>query len=168
MRRRLYFLFPDEAHARRVVDELQRAGVQGRHIHAITREGTELSRLPAATRRQSRDACCTLETILWNTNLIVFGLALVGLVISLVQGFTVWSVLALAVMGATFVAGERFAAMVPRVHLNEFREALAHGEILLTVDVPRGRVAEIEDLVHHRHPEAVVGGVGYGIQALGL
>jgi len=168
MRRRLYFLFPDETLAGRVVGELESAGIQGRHIHAVTREGMKLSRLPAATRRQSRDACCTLETILWNANLVVFGLALVVLVISLAQGYAVWSVLALAVMGATFVAGERFAVTVPRVHLDEFREALAHGEILLMVDVPRNRVAEIEDLVHRRHPEAAVGGVGYSIQALGL
>jgi len=168
MYRRLYFLFPDEIQTRRVVDELHSAGIQERHVHAVARGATEFRRLPAATRRQSRDACCTLETVLWNTNLVVFGLALAVLVISLVQGFAVWSVLALVVMGATFVAGERFAAMVPRVHLNEFREALAHGEILLMVDVPRGRVAEIEDLVHRRHPEAAVGGVGYSIPALGL
>lgn len=55
---------------------------------------------------------------------------------------------------------------VHNVHLNEFREALQHGEILLMVDVPVRRVAEIEDLVYHRHPEVTVGGVGWASHLL--
>ena len=57
---------------------------------------------------------------------------------------------------------------VPDVHLTEFTDALSHGEVLLMVDVPVDRVAEIEKAVHHRHPEAVVGGVSWAVDAFGI
>jgi hypothetical protein len=34
------------------------------------------------------------------------------------------------------------------------------------VDVPAGRVAEVEETVHRRHPEAIAGGVGWSVDAL--
>ena len=37
-------------------------------------------------------------------------------------------------------------------------DALSHGEILLMIDIPSNRVLEIENFVHHKYPEAVVGG----------
>lgn len=168
MRRRLYFLFPDESQARRVVDELKDAGVREKHVHALAREGLELTSLPLATQRQKRDACCSIEKLLWNGNLAIFGIASVMLITSLFAGFSGWSVLALAVMGTSFAVGSLFAVKVPQVHLDEFSDALSHGEILLMVDVPSPRVAEIEDLVNRRHPEAVKGGASWTVEAFGL
>jgi|GEM_PF-3763302 len=43
---------------------------------------------------------------------------------------------------------------------------MAHGEILLMVDVPETRVADIEGRVHRHHPEVAVGGIGWGRQRL--
>lgn len=34
------------------------------------------------------------------------------------------------------------------------------------VDVPSGQVAEVEETVHRRHPEAIAGGVGWSVDAL--
>ena len=48
------------------------------------------------------------------------------------------------------------------------RNMHAHGEILLMVDVTEERVADVENLVHHHHPEAAVGGVSWGTHAFGL
>ncbi len=166
MNRRLYFLFPQVAHAKTVVDELRKTGVEVNHIHAVAREGVDLSALPPSTPRQREDACCRVENWLWNGNLLIFGIALLALAAAAWQGSWPAALAALAVMAVTFFVGERFAATVPRAHLREFREAIAHGEVLLMVDVPRERVAEIEDKVHKRHPEAVVGGVGWSIEAL--
>jgi hypothetical protein len=45
-------------------------------------------------------------------------------------------------------------------------DAMRHGELLLMVDVPVWRVERVEALVHKHHPEAVVGGVGWHIDAL--
>ncbi len=62
----------------------------------------------------------------------------------------------------------RGALKVPDVHLTEFTDALSHGEVLLMVDVPSRRVAEIENFIYHRFPEAVVGGVGWTLDAFGI
>ena len=56
----------------------------------------------------------------------------------------------------------------PQQGLDEFRDALAHGDILLMVDLPQKRVADIEDRVHHHHPETTLGGVGWESEAFGF
>ncbi len=167
MRRRLFFLFPDTDHARRVVDELIDKGVHRRHIHTIA-EGVDLKDLPEATERQKADTTFRLEWFIWNTNLMLFFAALVVFFASLVMSSYLWIAISLLVMLITFVAGEQFAVRIPDVHLTEFTDALAHGEILLMVDVPGYRVAEIEDHIHHKHPEACVGGVSWTVDVLGV
>ncbi len=67
-----------------------------------------------------------------------------------------------------FVAGGLFALFVPDTHLDEFRGALAAHEILLLVDVPKARVAEIEEHVSGRHLEATPGGSGWTREGLGI
>jgi hypothetical protein len=98
----------------------------------------------------------------------LFAVALTVLIASLVTGSVIWAVGSLLVVILTFVAGEQFAVKVPDVHLTEFTGALSHGEVLLVLDVPVKRVAEIENFVHHRHPEAAVGGVSWTIDALNI
>ncbi len=166
--RRLYFLFPDPDHARGVTRELVQAGVDEQHIHAVARDGVDLSALPAATVRQRRDSAAGIEAVAWNSNLVLFAAASVALLVSLLLASVWLAVGALVVMAVTFLGGAWFALRVPDVHLDEFRAALAHGEIVLMVDVAPERVAEIEDLVHRRHPEANVGGVGWSIEGLGI
>jgi hypothetical protein len=73
---------------------------------------------------------------------------------------------AIAVMFATFIAGERFANMILHAHLDEVHGALAHGEILLMVDVPKQRIPEINELVLNHHPEAELGAVGLTVGTL--
>jgi len=167
MYRRIYLLLPDEEHARKLVDELPDLGVPENRVHAITREGTTLKHLPAASESQRRDRGGWLERLLWNTNLAVFGLALLGLVAALYGGSTGWAAVMVAVMIGTFVAGLLFT-YVPNVHLRDLQPALNHGEVLLMVDVPKGQVHEVEERARRHHPEAVVGGVGWTSNALGL
>lgn len=167
MLRRLFFLFPDAAHAQHVVDELVDRGVHIRHIHAIA-NGVDLGSLPQATERQKKDVKFRLEWFVWNTNLLLFAAALIVLFTSLIFGWFIWAMLALLVMLLTFYTGEQFAVKVPDVQLSEFTDALSHGEVLLMIDVPKNKVAEIEGLVHRRHPEASVGGVGWTMNAFGV
>lgn len=167
MLRRLFFLFPDEAHAQTVVDELRGRDIPEQRIHAMARN-VELSTLPQATKHQRNDTAFKIERLLWSTNLLVFAVALGAFAYALLAGEFGWSLLPLAIMAATFIAGEQFVVHVPHVHQNEFNDALSHGEILLMVDVPTGRVAEIEDFIHHKHPEAAVGGVGWAVESFGL
>ena len=166
MLRRLFFLFPDEKHAQRVVDQLVNNKIPKRRIYAITHN--KFTTLPKATERQKRDSAFRLESFIWNMNLVIFAIALIMLVVSLATGEIIWSAVAFSVMLVTFIAGEQFIVHVPNVHLTEFTDALSHGDILLMVDVPKNRVAEIEHFVHHRYPEAVVGGVGWSIDAFGI
>ena len=167
MYRRIYLLLPDEEHARKLVDELPDLGVPEKRVHAVTREGETLKHLPTATQAQRSDRGGWLERLLWNTNLAVFGLALIGLVLALSGGSTGWAAVMVAVMVGTFVAGLLFT-YVPNVHLRDLQPALNHGEVLLMLDVPKGQVHEVEERARRHHPEAVVGGVGWTSDALGL
>jgi len=167
MLRRLFYLFPDEPHAQRAVNKLLSLDIPERRIHAIA-EGVELKTLPQATQRQKKDTAFRIERFLWSANLVVFAVALLALVGALVAGEYNWAIVPLLIMVVTFIAGDQFAVHVPDVHLTEFTDALSHGEILLMVDVPFNRIAEIDDIVRHNYPEAVAGGVSWTVDAFGL
>jgi len=167
MLRRLYFLFPDPTKATVVIDELSRHGIDRRRMHMLSRPTTDLGGLPPIGVHQGRDRARQLETLLWDGNLVLFFLALAMLLVALYLGWMLVAVLMAAAMAVTFLLGLR-ATWLPDVHLDEFRDALAHGEVLLMVDVPKARVAEVEDRVHRRHPEAAVGGVGWSVEGLEL
>lgn len=167
MLRRLYFLFPDEPHAQAAVDKLVDMDIPERRIHAVARN-VELKTLPQATQRQKDDTAFRIEWFFWTANLAVFALAVIALIIALIYAEFLWAMLAFSVMAISFIAGEQFVVHVPDVHLNEFNDALAHGEILLMIDVPKDRVVEIEDFVHHRYPVATVGGVSWSVDAFDL
>ena len=168
MNRRLYFLIPDRQHALAVVDELAGLGIDHRHMHAVGDKRTRLDGLPTTSRRQENDDTGKIEHLLWNSNLASFGIALVALIVApILHGLTWWLLLPAAIMAANLLIGLRFSSQ-PDTHLGEFRDALAHGEILLMVDVPESRVATVESNVHQHHPEAVAGGVCWGTQAFSL
>jgi hypothetical protein len=164
--RRLYFAIPDETQAAQVVNDLETAGVGVQHIHAIAGRGATLTRLPPATKRQRLDAGSRLERLAWSGNLALFFLGAVGLIASLAWSSLLGGALSVALMLLTLAGGTLFALRVPDTHLDEFRGVLSHSEVLLMVDVPRQRVAEIEEMVCRRHPEAIPGGTGWTIEAL--
>ena len=166
MLRRLFFLFPDEEHAQRAVNQLISRNIPRRRMHAMT-HGVKLNTLPEATERQKNDTAFRLEWLLRNANLVLFACAFIGLIASLIAGAMVWSGILLLFVLASFIAGEQFVVRVPDVHLTEFSDALSHGEILLMIDVPGYRVAEVENFVHHHHPSAAVGGVSWTMDAFG-
>lgn len=168
MNRRLYFLIPDRVHALAVVDDLVRHGIDVEHMHALGDRRTRLDGLPGASRRQQNDSANRVEQFLWNSNLACFFLALgSALLLPTLIGLHWWLFLPVIIMTGNFLAGVKIIN-TPNTHLGEFRDALSHGEILLMVDVPEPRVSEVERKVHHQHPEATVGGVGWGTQAFDL
>jgi hypothetical protein len=164
MKRRLYFSFPDARQAQRAVDDLRGARVPTTDMHAMARPGVDLGGLPRATGRQCEDSMYRLDKGWWNGNLVLFWVAFVAFLLTLPGGFGAASAAALVVMAVSFALGlER--TRLPDVHLDEFR---AHGEVLLMVDVARGRVKPIEDLILRRHPEAATAGVGLTLGAFGV
>jgi hypothetical protein len=168
MKRRLYFIFSDINQARTAVKDLDGLGVDLGHVHTVARPGADLNGLPPATERQRRDILKRLEKTLWGGNLTLFGIAFIGLVLAVVFGNVIGTVLATAVMIASFVGGALFTLRLPTVHLDEFHEELSHGELLLMVDVTRDCVEDVEEMMRRRHPEAVTGGSGWTPDAFGV
>ena len=168
MNRRLYLSFPTPAQARQAVADLRGAGVPTDHMHAIAKEGTDLTGLPGATPRQRRDQVWRLEHLFWYGNLGLFAVAALGLAGSLVTGSQAGMIVSIVVLIATFAVGDRFAVKLPHAHLSELRVPIDHGEVVLLVDVPVHRVREIEHLLALRHPEVGVGGVGWSLDAFGV
>jgi len=166
MNQRLYFLLPDRKHALAVVNELIAQGISRQQMHALAGKGQSSTGLPDVNHHQRNNYAGQLEFWSWRVNLLVFFSAAAVLAIMAWAQAGLWVLLPLLVMLASFVLGERFTHL-PNVHLQEFRDALRHGEILLMIDIPRERVGEVEQRVHAHHPEAVPGGSSWNAPALG-
>lgn len=168
MRRRIYWLLPDLASARRTMDDLLLARIGERHIHFVAREDVDLTGLHSANILQTSDLVRSAQ----------LGL-LVGGVVGAVAGagaamFPIigdqpqWGMVAvLAVLGGLFGAwaSSMIGASTPSHRLQRFERAIEDGRILLLVDVPRSRVEEIEGLLLKRHPEGHFEGVEPDIPA---
>ena len=149
------------------MSELEARGVERNFMHAIAGRGGDVNGLPVASRMQCDDLGARIEQYLWGGNLALFFLALIALVVlALLPLPWWWLLLPAGIMLATFLTGLEFVMHTPNVHLAEFQSAMRHREILLMIDVPARQVAEVEEMVHRRHPEAIAGGVGWSVDAL--
>ncbi|AMP11020.1 putative transmembrane protein [Collimonas arenae] len=161
-RQRLYFMLPDIPSARSTLDELLLARVGIQHIHFWGTEGKLPADMPEANVLHKTDLANGAEVGL-----------LAGGVIGLVLGMWLvyfppqWVHLNWLAMVATTLAGAVLgswmsgmaAAALPNSRLKSFHAGIEEGKILLLVDVPFKRVAEIEALIEKRHPEASFSGV---------
>ena len=161
MWRRIYFAFPAPAQARRAVTELEQAGVPRADIHAIARDGIDIGDLPKATDAQRRDRIWLWDRMLWGGSLILFALLLVGFAYAAGAGSIAGAVVSALLAIGVYLIGARFAQVIPHGHLSSVRVPLLHGEVVLMVDAPFDRVAEIIGQVSGTHPEVDVGGVGW-------
>ena len=167
MKRRLYFLLPDNEHASTVVNELESRGIERKFMHAIAGRGSDTSGLPGTSQMQRNDGGAVIERYLWGGNLALFFMALIALlVLAFLPLAWGWLLLPAGVMLVSFLMGLEFVMHTPNVHLAEFQSAMHHREILLMIDVPARQVAEVEEVMHRRHPEAIAGGVGWSLDAL--
>lgn len=158
--RRIYFLAPNQAVSKTIVDELLLARIEARHIHVLAKEGTLMEDLPEASHLQKSDVIPALEQ----------GLALgggtgllVGLVAVALPGAPVLAggaILASTLAGAGFGAwvSSMIGSSVGNRRIQQFEEAIEKGEFLFMVDVPKERVEEIETLIKVHHPDAEFGG----------
>ncbi|MBL8320163.1 MAG: DUF1269 domain-containing protein [Burkholderiaceae bacterium] len=156
MRRRIYWLLPDLRSARQTMDDLLLARIEHRHIHFMAREGVDLTGLHEANLLQATDLVRSAQMGL------MLGAALgaaAGAVVAVVSPIDALSkpavVGALAAFGSLFGtwSASMIGASTPSRRLQRFDAALQRGEILMLVDVPRGRAGEIETLLGGRHPE---------------
>ncbi len=169
MRRRIYWLLPDLASARRTMDDLLLARISERHIHFVAREDVDMSELHAANLLQSSDVIRAAQA-----GLVIGGSvgAVLGVIVALyypiLGNSPEWGMVAvLAIMGAGFGAwsSSMIGVSTPSSRLKRFAPAIEQGQILLMVDVPRSRVQAIEARLDSLHPEAHLEGVEPNIPA---
>ncbi|MHB8346261.1 MAG: hypothetical protein ACYDHM_03585 [Acidiferrobacterales bacterium] len=166
MKRRLYFLLPDIAHARLIVADFEAMGIARQHIHAVGHDVVSLQGLESISMAKDLDRAYWLEWWWWRINLTILLITLLALVASLLLSTPSAAFTALAVITVTCILGVPFAMRIPNVHLGEFQSAIVHGGIVIMTDMHRNRIAEIEDFVRRRHPEATQGGVCWMTPAL--
>lgn len=163
MRRRIYWLLPDLASARRTMDDLLLARISERHIHFVAREDADMTGLHEANVLQTSDVIRAAEM-----GLVVGGSAgsVIGVVAAIyfpiVGDAPQWGIAAvLGMLGAGFGAwsASMIGVSVPSQRLKRFTSQIEQGQILLMVDVPGSRVQEIEARLQALHPEAHLEGV---------
>jgi hypothetical protein len=160
--RRIYFLVPDLATTRAIVEEARAAGVEERHLHIIGPQDVPLEDLPEASLLQKSDFLAAIERA------VPLGAAtglLAGLVtIAIPGGVALGGGALLACMAAGAGVGTLMGSMVavdiPNSRHRKYQDAVDAGSFLMLIDVPRDRVAEIEELVLTHHPDAELERVG--------
>lgn len=169
MRRRIYWLLPDLASARRTMDDLLLARISEPHIHFVAREETDMSGLHPANVLQSSDVIRAAQA-----GLVIGGAAGAVLGVLAALFFPVfgtapeWGMVAvLMIFGAGFGgwASSMIGVSMPNHRLKRFEAAIEQGQILLMVDTPRSRVEEIQSRLQALHPEAHLEGVDPNIPA---
>jgi hypothetical protein len=168
MRRRLYFIMPDLASARRAMDDLLLARIEERHIHFLAKRGTPMDGLHEANHLQKSDLVHGAQVGLALGALLGFVLGAV-LVMTMVteDRWQIATVLGSGVIGALFGAwvASMVGVAVPNSRLRQFAKAIEEGKLLLMADVPQHRVEEIRSLLNAQHPEAEDRGIDPHIPA---
>lgn len=169
MRRRIYWLLPDLASARRTMDDLLLARIHAEQLHFVAREDVDLSGLHEANILQTSDVVRAAQA-----GLVIGGGAgaVLGIVVALffpiVGDSPQWGMVGLlAILGGVFGAwaSSMIGVSTPSHRLERFQPAIDRGEILLMVDVAHSRVTEIEARLQALHPEAHLEGVEPDIPA---
>jgi len=169
MRRRIYWLLPDVTSARKTMDDMLLARIDERHMHFVGREDIDLFGLHAASILQTSDVVRAAQ----------MGMLIGAVVGAASGGLLAWYfpltggppqgglVVLLAIVGAGFGAwaSSMIGVSIPSRRLKRFEPAIEQGQILLMLDVPRGRVEEIESRLQALHPEAHLEGIEPNIPA---
>lgn len=166
--RRIYFLAPDIAVTKRVVDDLILARIDEKHIHVIAKRNTPLEDLPEATLLQKSDFVPAVEQ-----GLAVGGSTgmLAGLIAIMLPPAS--TVIAGGILLATTVVGASVGAWVSGMvgmsignrRIKEFENAVEAGKFLVLVDVPTSRLEEIEERIKQHIPQAEIEGTEPSIPA---
>lgn len=161
MRRRLYFMLPDVPSARSMLDELLLARIEIGHMRFMARDALPPD-MPDVSFMQKTDLVHGAQLGVVIGAIVGLG-AGVFLTMFPVDGMTLRTaaILLVTLGGAIFGgwASGMNAAAVPNTRLKPFAERIERGQVLLIVDVPVGRVEEIEEMIAKRHPEISFGGM---------
>ena len=159
--KRIYFLVPDIATTKKIVDDLLLARIEEKHIHVLAKRGTPLEDLPEANLLQKSDFIPAVEQglALGGSTGILAGLVAIALPPAstvIAGGVILATTLASAGVGAWL--GGMVGMNVGNRQTKEFEDAIEAGELLVMADVPRERVGEIEESVKQHLPAVEIEG----------
>lgn len=155
--RRLYFLVPDVAIGKKVVDELLLSHIDWKHIHVVAKRGTPLEDLPEASYWQKSDIIPAMLRAIPIGGATGMLCGLVALAVNpalVVAGGGVLLASSLAGAGVGVYMGGMVGLNVGSTRLKAFEQAIERGELLVIVDVPRERVEEIGARIRKADPKA--------------
>jgi hypothetical protein len=158
----MYYLLPDAASARKVMDDLLLARIEERHIHFIARAGAPMDGLHEANILHTTDVVHGFQRgALIGAALGCAGGLLLAYTVIADQSWHVAAVVLASLVGAAFGAGTSslVGAAVPNSRHRGFAGDIAEGKFLLIVDVPEHKVQEVHELLARIHPEAMDRGV---------
>ena len=159
--KRLYFMLPDKEACKKVVAQFRGAGIPNRRLHGVANVAIPLEDLPEAGLTDRTEVVHGVER----------GLALGGTA-GLLGGMLVLAfppagivVGGQALVAAVTAGGAGFGALalgliskdIHNKDIAAFEDDIAHGRILLMVDVPKEEVAHWEQLILAHHPGAEIG-----------
>ncbi len=158
---RICFLSPDVAHTERFVKLLLQCGITKAHIHVVANDDVVADNLPDAGA-ESNDflpayvrgvSIGSVVGLLAGLTAVAFPPA--GVVLG--GGAILVSTLAAAGLGGlgSGIAGAGFT----NSSLNEFKDAIAAGQLLVMADLPPGRVDEIQFAIRQADPSIQLMGV---------
>lgn len=159
--KRIYFLLPQIGMARKIVDELLLQRVDIDHIHVLAKRGTEMGNLPEASYLQKSDFMPALEQGLLTGGFTGFAAAVVVLAMTGGTFFTGVTLLVATLVGAVFGAfvSSMLGSSVGNRQIKQFEKAInEQGAFLMMVDVPRGRIEEVEVAIKNNNPDAICEG----------
>ncbi|HYD79705.1 MAG TPA: DUF1269 domain-containing protein [Paucimonas sp.] len=162
MRRRLYYMLPDVPSARALLDVLLLARIEERHMHFYAKEGTLPSDMPEANFLHKTDLVhgAELGMVVGGGAGLLGGILLVMFPPDGIQ-LQMIAILVAGIGGAlfgTWVSGMA-AAAIPNSRLKAFQDGIEKGQVLLMIDVPYGKISEVEEIVTKRYPAAKFSGI---------
>ncbi|MEE4376341.1 MAG: DUF1269 domain-containing protein [Candidatus Competibacteraceae bacterium] len=153
---------PDYDCAQAIVNGLNAVNIDNEHIAVLAKHEKPLEELPAATQSEKSDWIPALQRgigVGGSLGLFAGLAALAFQPAGLVIGGS--AILISSATGASF--GAWVSAMIgssaPNSQLQKFEDAIAQGQILMLVDIPKERIEEIQTLVRTHYPEADFEGV---------
>lgn len=167
--RSLYFLFHNEYTVRNFIGELKREfGLDDTQLHAIIMSEHQLTELPGATLHRKTPEAIRRERTTLILSVVVFTLALIALVLSLLAGNGYLSVLFALLVIAAQLSGYLLGNRIPNPQLDRFRTGLSQGDIVLQVDVPPSQCKVVRRFIGERIPDAMTGVSNWHTGTIGL
>ncbi len=155
--KRIYVLLPDVALTKRVVDDLLLAHINWQNIHVLASPNISLEDLPSADIAHKSDlmAAVTRGTAVGGLSGMLAGLAAIAFPPA---GLTIagGAILATTITGAGIGAwaGGLIGVSVPNSRLEQFDDAIKHGQLLLMVDVIPEREEDVKTIIKSQYWEA--------------